>query len=153
MRACTTFSVWTQFMMATVRSVDFREECHLSHACVLQSNMRGIQWHPRECKFMSKNAHRTKALLPPPDEPLAIRVAATAVLLAAPNKRPVLMSDVIDVKRIVKKDQQPISARRHQGGEHWESSATDQCVTSSRWQALRIISNRTVLAATHPGGA
>jgi hypothetical protein len=106
-----------------------------------------------EWTFLSKNAHRTKALLPPPDEPLAIRVAATAVLLAAPNKRPVLMSDVIDVKRIVKKDQQPISARRHQGGEHWESSATDQCVTSSRWQALRIISNRTVLAATHPGGA
>jgi hypothetical protein len=30
-----------------VRGVNFREECHLSHACSLQANMRGIQWHPR----------------------------------------------------------------------------------------------------------
>jgi hypothetical protein len=27
----------------------------------LQANMRGIQWHPRECKFLSENAHRTTA--------------------------------------------------------------------------------------------
>jgi hypothetical protein len=30
-----------------VRGVDFREECHWAHACSLQANMRGIQWHPR----------------------------------------------------------------------------------------------------------
>jgi hypothetical protein len=30
-----------------VRGVNFREECHWSHACSLQANMRGIQWHPR----------------------------------------------------------------------------------------------------------
>jgi hypothetical protein len=30
-----------------VRGVNFREECHWSHACPLQANMRGIQWHPR----------------------------------------------------------------------------------------------------------
>jgi hypothetical protein len=30
-----------------VRGVDSREECHWSHACSLQANMRGIQWHPR----------------------------------------------------------------------------------------------------------
>jgi hypothetical protein len=28
-----------------VRGVNFREECHWSHACSLQA--RGIQWHPR----------------------------------------------------------------------------------------------------------
>jgi hypothetical protein len=27
--------------------VDSREECRWSHACSLQANMRGIQWHPR----------------------------------------------------------------------------------------------------------
>jgi hypothetical protein len=30
-----------------VRGVDFLEECHWSHACSLQANMRRIQWHPR----------------------------------------------------------------------------------------------------------
>jgi hypothetical protein len=30
-----------------VRGVNFREECHWSHTCSLQANMRGIQWHPR----------------------------------------------------------------------------------------------------------
>jgi hypothetical protein len=30
-----------------VREVDTREECHRSHACSLQANMRGNRWHPR----------------------------------------------------------------------------------------------------------
>jgi hypothetical protein len=30
-----------------VRGVNTREECHRPHACLLQANMRGIQWHPR----------------------------------------------------------------------------------------------------------
>jgi hypothetical protein len=30
-----------------VRGVNFREECHWSHACSLQASRRGIQWHPR----------------------------------------------------------------------------------------------------------
>jgi hypothetical protein len=30
-----------------VRGVDTREECHWSHACSIQANMRGVQWHPR----------------------------------------------------------------------------------------------------------
>jgi hypothetical protein len=30
-----------------VKGVNFRDECHWSHACSLQANMRGIQWHPR----------------------------------------------------------------------------------------------------------
>jgi hypothetical protein len=29
------------------KSVDSRETCHWSHACSLEANMRGIQWHPR----------------------------------------------------------------------------------------------------------
>jgi hypothetical protein len=30
-----------------VRAVDTREEYHWSHACSLQANMHGNQWHPR----------------------------------------------------------------------------------------------------------
>jgi hypothetical protein len=30
-----------------VKRVNTREKCHWSHACSLQANMRGIQWHPR----------------------------------------------------------------------------------------------------------
>jgi hypothetical protein len=45
-----------------VRGVDTREECHWSHACSLQANMRGIQWHPR-VYISVRNAHRTAALV------------------------------------------------------------------------------------------
>jgi hypothetical protein len=43
-------------MMAMVRAVDSREECHWSHACSLHANMRGIQWHPRAQNPVEKRA-------------------------------------------------------------------------------------------------
>jgi hypothetical protein len=41
------FSVATQFTVSTGKRANFREECHWSHACLLQANIPGIQWHPR----------------------------------------------------------------------------------------------------------
>jgi hypothetical protein len=62
------FSVATQFTVTTGKRMNFREECHWSHACSLQANMRGIQWNLRrgirngilECGFLSETAHRTQ---------------------------------------------------------------------------------------------
>jgi hypothetical protein len=36
--------------------MNFREECHWSHACSLEANMRGIQWHPRVQNPVRKRA-------------------------------------------------------------------------------------------------
>jgi hypothetical protein len=53
-----TFSVTTQFTVSTGKRVNFRDECHWSHACksfkrtCMGSN--GILY----CKFLSENAHR-----------------------------------------------------------------------------------------------
>jgi hypothetical protein len=41
-----------------VRRVNTREECHWSHACSLQANIRGIQWH-LECKFVPEKKNCT----------------------------------------------------------------------------------------------
>jgi hypothetical protein len=42
-----------------VRGVNFRDECHWSHACSLQASRRGIQSNSiLECKFLPKKAHR-----------------------------------------------------------------------------------------------
>ena len=39
-----------------VRKVEPRDECHSSHACSLQANMSGNQWHPRVQTAVRKRA-------------------------------------------------------------------------------------------------
>jgi hypothetical protein len=62
-RAAVAFSVWTEFTVPTGKRVDTREECHWPHACKsFKRRNKGV--NPNgilECKFLSKNAHRTAA--------------------------------------------------------------------------------------------
>jgi len=76
-----TFSVSKFFMTTMVRAVDSREECLLSHACSLEANMRGIQWHPRVQNHVRKRAPH----LPPRSTPCVAGADSFVQSIAPPH--------------------------------------------------------------------
>ena len=65
------FSIWTEFTVSTGKRVNFREECHWSHACKSFKRTRVGSNGILECNFLSENAHRTNraAVVQPADPP------------------------------------------------------------------------------------